>query len=285
VNESELKKYFIKDLGWGWFRDYQSRKVFEFLVEASRFCENGVVLDAGAGHQRYRPFFDDSLYLSQEHEDGIKFKDMKNIQYDLLNPIDVKIPLKNDCIDGVLSTSVIEHLTRPDIFCNEAHRVLRPGGKLFINVPFSIIEHETPYDYNRPTRYALQKWLNDAGFKDIIINPSSSCTDTVCNVLPIAVYCDILKTNEGYQKNFVRVYRSSANPVIKLLEYIRILVAGAAYAVTKILCGILKLLVDRGPYDKALLPVGWIVVASKRGKHFRSKGQPRREEFLKKYKI
>ncbi len=283
IGDGALYKYFRKDLGWG--RSYQTEVVFDFLLEASRFCAKGVILDAGAGHQRYRPFFSDSLYLSQEHEDGIKFKDMKGLEYDLLKPIDVSIPLKDNCVDGVLSTSVIEHLLRPDIFCHEAHRVLKPGGKLFINVPFSIIEHERPFDYNRPTRYALKKWLSDAGFKNIIIKPSSSCIETVCNVLPIVAYCDVLKTDQGYEKNFIAVSKSKHSFIVKLYLYLKIVYAAVVYVTTKLYCSLLKLLIDRGPYEKALLPAGWIAVATKSGKLDRGSKIPQRPAFLLKNKL
>ncbi len=281
----KLRKYFAQDLGWGWARNYQAKRVFDFLIEAADFCRGGIVLDAGAGHQRYRPFFDQSLYLSQEHESGVNFKGMNNINYDLISPVDVKIPLKDNCLDGVLSTSVIEHMENPREFCKEAYRVLKPGGKLFINVPFSIIEHERPFDFTRPTRYALKKWMEEAGFSDFLIEPSSSCTETVCNVLPITVYCDFLQTDQGYKKNLAENFASSKNIIVKLYYTFRVFVAAILYLATKILSFLLKLLIDRGPYDKALLPVGWIVVATKQGKITQNSKTPDRKTFLAKFAL
>lgn len=279
-DRNSLNKYFRKDLGWG--KGYQSRAVFNLLIRAADHCKKGTVLDAGAGHQRYRPFFYDSLYLSQEHHEGIDFKGMGKIQYDLIGPIDSKIPLKDACVEGVVSTSVLEHLARPDIFCQEAYRVLKPGGKIFINVPFSMVEHEAPYDYNRPTRYAIRKWLSDGGFAGISVSPSSSCTEAICCALPVAAFHDVLKTDRGVFENLREVSAKNCSVWVKIPQYGRIFFATMAYVMTKLICDMLLLLIDRGPYKKALAPVGWIAEAKKPGSFHRSKTVQDRAEFLKK---
>jgi len=260
----ELRHYFTKGLGWGWFRQYQSQLVFNFLIEAADFCKGGVILDAGAGHQRYKPFFENCLYISQEHPAGIKAKNMQQIQYDLISPIDKLIPLKNNSIEGVLSTSVIEHLRYPDRFCREAYRVLKPGGKLFINVPFAIFEHEAPFDYNRPTRYGLKSWLCDAGFKKMTIVPTSSMVETVTSWFPVAVYSDIMKTGQG--PNFRETLASGLSWWRKIARLSRLFLACVMYVLARGIGLIVKFIADRGPYPKCNFPVGWIAVATKDGK-------------------
>ena len=70
-----LWEHFSKTLNWG--GSLESRITFEFLINAREFSKGRVILDAGAGHQRYKPFFDTSIYLSQEHPSGIEFKKMQ----------------------------------------------------------------------------------------------------------------------------------------------------------------------------------------------------------------
>ncbi|MEI6478401.1 MAG: class I SAM-dependent methyltransferase [bacterium] len=280
-----LRKYFANDLGWGWARNYQAHLIFKFLMEVSRFCDKGVLLDAGAGHQRYRPFFSNCLYISQEHHQGIAFKGMEEITYDLLSPIDQQIPLKDNSVDGILSTSVVEHLQRPADFIVEAFRVLKPGGKLFINVPFVNVEHEIPYDYNRPTRYVLDLWLKEAGFKTYDISPSSSCTEAASSMLSLAVICDMLEIDEISKRQLALLF-TEANSVLKKIGLVWKLVRlGLVYGLTRFLCSIIKLVVDRGPYQKAGFPVGWVVVATKPGKLLREKKPLDRETFLKRYQV
>ena len=75
-----------------------------------------------------------------------------------------------DCLaDNVISFSVIEHLYRPERMLAEAYRILKPGGWLYMQVPFQWAVHEAPYDYVRFTRYGLERCLTDAGFESVSI--------------------------------------------------------------------------------------------------------------------
>lgn len=285
MDKEKLKKYFAKDLKHGWRREYQSQAIFNFLIEAAEASKGGVVLDAGAGRQRYKPFFEDAIYVSQEHVSGIKFKNMQDIEYDLISPIDEKIPLKNDCLDVVLSTSVVEHLGYPGRFFAEAYRVLKPGGKLFVNVPFTHHEHEIPFDFNRPTRFGLEKWFKDAGFSEIVIKPSSSSTEAVCIFLPFAIENDILRSNKCCNGIF-RDLLKSKNGYWKALFTLPLLIfAKLIRSLTEFFCFFTRLLIDRGPHLGTTFPIGWVAVAKK-------SGQPRdpgtfkdKNDFLDKYRL
>jgi len=281
--ENELKKYFSKELKWGWTRNYQAKCVFNFLLNAARFSEKGVILDAGAGNKRYSSFFGESLYLSQEHKDGIKFKNMHNVKYDFISPVDVKIPLKNNCIDSVLSTSVIEHIKDPANFFCEALRVIKPGGKLFINVPFTIYEHEIPYDYNRPTRYRLKAWLKEAGFFKIEISASSSCTEAITNMLPSAIYIDTMLTGDRYEKVIKEFVRKKEPIADKIKFIIRFIKMSFTYYLVSVFCCLLKWFIDRGPHEGARIPAGWVAIATKRGSFVKNKNTPSKKDFLLKY--
>lgn len=112
MDRSELHRYFTKDLRWR--SSHQSDIVFEFLCEAADFADGGVILDAGAGAQRYKPFFHRSHYIAQEHP--IAGQQNKGLQvFDIL--CDVRtIPLKDNSVDLVLSTSSLEHMEYPEAF-------------------------------------------------------------------------------------------------------------------------------------------------------------------------
>jgi SAM-dependent methyltransferase len=228
-------------MGWG----YQAESVFNFLLDASIFVKNGVILDAGAGHQRYKPFFSDSIYITQEHSAGIEFKKMNNLEYDLISPIDKKIPLKDECLDGILSTSVIEHLKNPNKFIKEANRVLKPGGKLFINVPFCYPEHETPFDFNRPTRFLIEYWLKESGFAKYIIMPSSSSIESVVSFFSMSFRQDY--------NNYKQILLANKFFKFILRMFIRLL-----FETIFLLMKIMKFFIDNGPHKNTDFPVGWI---------------------------
>jgi 2-polyprenyl-3-methyl-5-hydroxy-6-metoxy-1,4-benzoquinol methylase len=61
------------------------------------------------------------------------------------------LPLRDGVADLVLLVEVIEHLTEPDAVLREIHRVLKPGGRLFLTTP----------NYQWPSAWPLLEWLAD----------------------------------------------------------------------------------------------------------------------------
>jgi ubiquinone/menaquinone biosynthesis C-methylase UbiE len=52
-----------------------------------------------------------------------------------------RIPLADNSVDGVMCRSVLEHVERPADAVKEMHRILRPGGLAFIQVPSTYPYH------------------------------------------------------------------------------------------------------------------------------------------------
>ena len=73
-----------------------------------------------------------------------------------------KLPFPDDSVEEVLASHILEHLLRWEDLLLEIRRVLRPGGKLTIRVPYGLL----PYIYH--VRFFLP-WTID-GF----------CADTLC---------------------------------------------------------------------------------------------------------
>jgi len=63
--------------------------------------------------------------------DPIGEKNQSIDEFKLIFP-DVPWPLEENFVDMVISDYVLEHISRPDFFFSECHRVLKPGGYLFI---------------------------------------------------------------------------------------------------------------------------------------------------------
>ena len=55
----------------------------------------------------------------------------------------------NDSVDFVTSVSVLEHVRYPHKVMKEIYRILKPGGIIYINVPFVFPFHADPDDYYR----------------------------------------------------------------------------------------------------------------------------------------
>jgi SAM-dependent methyltransferase len=122
------------------------------------------VLDAGAGASKYRPFFAHCRY---ETQDFCQYQG-KLVKY--LQPIDyvsdiTEIPLPDGCLDGILCTEVLEHVTDPMAVLKEFSRLLRPGGKLFLTAPQVSALHMEPYHfYGGFTHFWYRHWLPQHGF-------------------------------------------------------------------------------------------------------------------------
>jgi SAM-dependent methyltransferase len=76
------------------------------------------------------------------------------------------ICVRNDAIpdgafDYVVCTEVLEHTLQPFGAIAEIHRILRPGGRLFLSVPFNLRIHGPLPDCWRFTEYGLRRLLQD----------------------------------------------------------------------------------------------------------------------------
>jgi SAM-dependent methyltransferase len=140
------------------------RSILQALVrELPRF--RGFVLDIGSGYAPYRQLVltEPSLatrYVGMDLKDNVYQK--PDLQWD-----GRVIPLANESIDCALATEVFEHLPDPEQIMRESLRVLKPGGLLFLTVPFLWPLHTAPHDEYRYTPFALERHLRNAGFTDI----------------------------------------------------------------------------------------------------------------------
>lgn len=69
------------------------------------------------------------------------------------------LPFPAASMDGILLLDVLEHVRDPDACMGEVERVLAPGGRLVLNVPFMYPLHDVPHDYQRWTRHGLHSLL------------------------------------------------------------------------------------------------------------------------------
>lgn len=76
-----------------------------------------------------------------------------------------RLPFQDGRFDTVLMLDVLEHLAEPGAAAREAARVLRPGGRLLVAVPFAYPMHDLPHDYQRFTGQGLQRLVQAAGLE------------------------------------------------------------------------------------------------------------------------
>src|SRR3990167_4612758 len=91
-----------------------------------------MILDVGGGSPftkwlaSYKDLFVNSDYKTMDYD--------KNTGAHIIGDIH-NIPLENCTIDAIICHSVLEHVASPERAVCEMHRILRPGGKIFVQVP------------------------------------------------------------------------------------------------------------------------------------------------------
>ena len=114
----------------------------------------GNILDIGCGTKPYKKYLKGN-YKGLEIDNENK----KNTGSEILF-FDGKIfPPKNDSIDSVLCTQLLEHVEDPRLFFSEIKRILKKDGLILLTVPFVWAEHDVPNDFNRFTIYGIKKLL------------------------------------------------------------------------------------------------------------------------------
>lgn len=127
---------------------------------AASLRPGSLVLDAGAGNQRYRPKFVDHRYESADFEMVDKKYQPSTYVCDLAS-----IPVEDNRYDAILFSQVMEHLPKPVAVLAELRRVLKPGGTIFCSAPLFYEEHEKPYDFYRYTQFGFRHLFEDAGLR------------------------------------------------------------------------------------------------------------------------
>jgi SAM-dependent methyltransferase len=134
----------------------------------------GMALDCGAGSRTFRA----------DHLVQTEIKPYENVD---LMAVNQSLPFADDCFDAIFSMDVLEHVTDPFAGARELARVLKPGGFLFVNMPFLQVEHGYPHHYFNATRMGVRQLFDGLLTPEIHAVPGGGHAATVLMAM-IRVY-------------------------------------------------------------------------------------------------
>jgi SAM-dependent methyltransferase len=161
------------------FFDIQAGSLWRELRQALPEVD-GTLVDVGCGAQPYRGLLAaTSTYIGLDTEDangdfGYAIPGVRLIG------ADGRWPVSDAEADAVLATETLEHVADPQAFLAEAHRCLRPGGRLLLTVPFAARWHYIPHDYWRFTPSGLRLLLEQAGFSQVVVHARGNERTVAC---------------------------------------------------------------------------------------------------------
>ena len=149
MNYSDIRFAFVKLVYGDHNRSSSVKKALKKCVD--RLGANDIALNVGAGTTNYDPRIKNLDIFPGEHIDYVgKAEDM---------------PMEDNTFGVIITQEVLEHVQDPFKAMEEIHRVLKPGGTLYCQLPFIIGYHPGPTDFWRFTKEGIKELVERVGFE------------------------------------------------------------------------------------------------------------------------
>jgi SAM-dependent methyltransferase len=148
-------------------------RVFNHLLEILPKSSILNICDLGCGYKPFKFYLENQGYKLLNYI-GIDFS-KENAKPDIVLDLDKgSLPFDDEYFDVVILSEVIEHLFNPFHALEEAIRVLKRGGYIYISTPFLFGNHGAPYDYFRFTDLFYKRYFSEKGLEIIDMKKAGS---------------------------------------------------------------------------------------------------------------
>jgi SAM-dependent methyltransferase len=155
--------------------------VASYYENAIRAHAQGRLLEMGCGYvplyETYRDLVSENICIDWEKAAHA------NPYLDQMVDLTEALPFESASFDTVLLTDVLEHIPEPMNLVCEIARILRPGGKLILGVPFLYWLHEVPHDYYRYTEFALRRFCRRSGLRVLELVPYGGLPEVLLDLI------------------------------------------------------------------------------------------------------
>ena len=156
--------------------DLQARSYAPALQTYAR----GRLLDLGCGEVPLYEMYKDAVTAAVCVDWPRSYHDRTHL--DVACDINQPLPFADNSFETVVLSDVLEHLHDHQTVWSEIARVLRPSGHVIIGVPFLYWLHEEPYDYFRPTEFALRRFCEQNGLRVVLLAPFGGAIDVIFDI-------------------------------------------------------------------------------------------------------
>lgn len=134
-------------------------------MKISRLPKEALVLDAGGGARQLGG------------EKYINFEYMYRDDYPDIFGDGHYLPFKDNSFDFIISQGVLEHTYNPFQISGELYRVLKPGGKIYVDTAFIQPYHGVPHHYFNFTMSGLKEVFKN--FNELSVNSWGAIHDAL----------------------------------------------------------------------------------------------------------